>query len=230
MSMQLIESLAGHPLVVSVGWMLVHFVWQATLVGVVIALLLGVMRRTSSHLRYVVACAGLGIMTIAPAITLAWLVAGTDAAGLRAKAEALRQTLAISIPGGQSENNVAMIPIEPGQFVLNQEPAGQDSARPTSTDKSNGNAAVPVAGWYRAMESMIGSLNGWMPWCVVFWMAGVVCLAVRLLTGLRRVRIWRREGTAIVEGLLVDAIRRLTVRMNLRQPVLLLESASHRFP
>jgi uncharacterized protein (TIGR03435 family) len=52
------------------GWMLVHFVWQGTVIGLLAALLLRVLRGSSATARYATACVALGAMLLAPAATV----------------------------------------------------------------------------------------------------------------------------------------------------------------
>jgi len=51
------------------GWTLVHFVWQGTLVGLLAAVVLRVLRGSAATVRYATACVALGAMLVAPAIT-----------------------------------------------------------------------------------------------------------------------------------------------------------------
>ena len=52
------------------GWMLVHFVWQAAIVALVLAILLKLLRKSSANLRYIVACLALITMVLLPAVTM----------------------------------------------------------------------------------------------------------------------------------------------------------------
>jgi uncharacterized protein (TIGR03435 family) len=54
-----------------VGWTLLHFVWQGTLVGLGAAVLLWLLRDASARARYLVACAALAVATAAPLVTAA---------------------------------------------------------------------------------------------------------------------------------------------------------------
>jgi beta-lactamase regulating signal transducer with metallopeptidase domain len=55
----------------SVGWALLHLVWQGALVGVALALALKAVGRRSANLRYALACGALGILLVLPVAT-AW--------------------------------------------------------------------------------------------------------------------------------------------------------------
>ena len=55
----------------TIGWTLIHFVWQGGLLAVVTAAGLRWSRQRSSEARYAIACVGLTAMLAAPAITAA---------------------------------------------------------------------------------------------------------------------------------------------------------------
>jgi len=65
------ETLAATPLVRAIALALVEFVWQGAAIGLATALGLFLLRKTSAPLRYIVACAGLAAMTLAPLVTAA---------------------------------------------------------------------------------------------------------------------------------------------------------------
>ena len=51
------------------GWTLLHFVWQGAIIALFAALALHVLRAARPQLRYMAACAALGVMLAAPAVT-----------------------------------------------------------------------------------------------------------------------------------------------------------------
>ena len=57
-----------------VGWVLVHFLWQGVGIGLLLGMLLRLLNKASSHLRYLVICGALLACGTAPAITWAVLV------------------------------------------------------------------------------------------------------------------------------------------------------------
>jgi len=61
--------------VYALGWALVHFVWQGAALALVVRAAMAVLARRPANVRYVVACAGLAAMAIAPAAT-ALMVSG----------------------------------------------------------------------------------------------------------------------------------------------------------
>ena len=64
------DPLLDSPLVLSIGWALVHFIWQGTLIGGATALVLRAMREAPAAKRYLVACVSLALMLLAPLATV----------------------------------------------------------------------------------------------------------------------------------------------------------------
>jgi beta-lactamase regulating signal transducer with metallopeptidase domain len=67
--MTAIEHLLREPAAQAIGWALLHFVWQGTLIGVLTALALAALRKGAADVRYVVAAIGLSLMVTLPAVT-----------------------------------------------------------------------------------------------------------------------------------------------------------------
>ncbi|MEE8525257.1 MAG: M56 family metallopeptidase [Thermoanaerobaculia bacterium] len=63
-----------------VGWALVHFLWQGTLVVLLVAAVLRLLRTATAEARYVTACAGLCLMLALPLVTAFAVGAGGDVA------------------------------------------------------------------------------------------------------------------------------------------------------
>jgi beta-lactamase regulating signal transducer with metallopeptidase domain/uncharacterized protein involved in exopolysaccharide biosynthesis len=73
--------MTGHPLVQRIGWVLLHFVWQGTLIAGIWVILRSLLRASDARIRYAVACLLLGLMVMSPMITFGMLDAAA-AAGL----------------------------------------------------------------------------------------------------------------------------------------------------
>ena len=68
--MNAIQGLPAQAWVQHLGWTLVQFLWQGTLVSVLFAIVRGLFRRRmTAHARYILACATLGLMVMAPGLT-----------------------------------------------------------------------------------------------------------------------------------------------------------------
>jgi len=66
-------------IIASIGWTLVHFIWQGALIGCAVAVLLALLRGARPEHRYTVACVGLLLCLVLPAVGLAMRL--TDAGG-----------------------------------------------------------------------------------------------------------------------------------------------------
>src|SRR5882672_4071855 len=60
-------------LVATLGWTLLHFLWQGAVAGVLFGLALAVTARASAPTRYRVALGFLAVLAACPAITFLWL-------------------------------------------------------------------------------------------------------------------------------------------------------------
>ncbi len=66
------------PLVHALGWTLLNFCWQGTIVAFILACTLGLLPSRASRARYSIACAALALMVMLPAITFYMLAANTQ--------------------------------------------------------------------------------------------------------------------------------------------------------
>ena len=64
----------------AMGWTLLHFVWQAALIGIIAWVALRSCNRKNSSLRYGIASVGMAGMALAPVITMAMLLTIESAA------------------------------------------------------------------------------------------------------------------------------------------------------
>src|SRR5258708_37632244 len=93
-----IQSLLRQPLILALGWALVHFLWQ----GALIAMLLGgadlLLRKAGAGVRYAAACASMLAMLAAGVGTFLWLVFHGEAFG-STPVEALVSVLPATLAG-----------------------------------------------------------------------------------------------------------------------------------
>ena len=85
--MNSLHTLLNHPLVESTGWALIHFLWQGAVIAGVLAVLLVMLRRAASDVKYIVCCLSLLLMAIGPLVTTAWLTPSDSPPGSVADAE-----------------------------------------------------------------------------------------------------------------------------------------------
>ena len=58
------------PLAQSIGWALIHFVWQGTAIGIATAIALRVLAGSRPTVRYGVACFSLALMLVVPVVAV----------------------------------------------------------------------------------------------------------------------------------------------------------------
>ena len=68
--MELLDNIFSQGMVQRLGWTLIHFVWQAGMVALILAILLKLLRKSSANLRYIVACLALVMVVLLPVITM----------------------------------------------------------------------------------------------------------------------------------------------------------------
>ncbi|UCD75739.1 MAG: M48 family metalloprotease, partial [Phycisphaerales bacterium] len=95
--MTFVDYIDSMPLVQSLGWMLLHFIWQGAVVAAALAIVLSLMRHLSASARYVTCCVGMVVMLIAPMVTLA-IILCTPAKPIGALAAGLPMVDLDSIP------------------------------------------------------------------------------------------------------------------------------------
>ena len=59
----------------TLGWTLIHFLWQGAIVAALLKLILNSLARSSAQLRYVAACGGMAALVVCPLVTFSSLQA-----------------------------------------------------------------------------------------------------------------------------------------------------------
>src|SRR5688572_27895481 len=95
------NSLLEHPLVVRLGWTLLHFLWQGAAVAVILAILLQLARSAKPTVRYALSCAALVSMALCPVATFSLAAPTTP----NAPAAAAAAAQPISIPPNSAETD-----------------------------------------------------------------------------------------------------------------------------
>src|SRR5688572_26116163 len=143
-------------IVESVGWVLLHFVWQGAVIALALAVLLALTRDGQARLRYAFSCGALTLMLITAVATAATMM--TDALG--------------SPPAGAAGD---------GTFGRPRGLAGETARTPAIGIRTSLPAAANAAEKTSALAQPI--VVRAMPWLVLGWLSGVLTLSIRLLAG-----------------------------------------------
>lgn len=196
--------------VLTLTWM--HSLWQGAVMGIAVALLLGLLYRASATVRYAVALLGLGVFAVTVLITGITL------------AERLDTEPIIQVPARTSEVSQEaprMVPDVP-EVLRDREEAPESVTNvvepvvsPTIVNSSEPNVVSP--GLWKSVRSLA---LAWAPWIVSLWIGGVSLLALRFAAGWVGLRRLRRDGfrpvTTAIQGQLDDLRSKLGVRVAVR--------------
>jgi beta-lactamase regulating signal transducer with metallopeptidase domain len=194
--MSRLAALLEQPFVEALGWALLHFIWQGTLIALLLAAVLRVWRRQSANARYLCACLALSLMAVSPVITMARLT-------LTAPESTPGESLVKETETGTSEGATQEIESAIVGTVTESEPR---TAQPWQSDWAE--RAAPL-----------------LPWTALLWLIGVAFFTLRLVVGWRYTRRLRGRGIRPPEEALQERLRQLRRQLRITRPVRLLESA-----
>ena len=195
-------------LITSLGWTLLHSLWQIALVAALLLIALGTLRRSSAHIRYIVCVAALALSTALPVITF-----------VQISSRPARNSIVTDLssrPNRYSE-------FESGKLVETNASAARDS--------SDGTRAASV----RALPATV---SAWLtrnvpnlaPVAVLLWLAGVVFFSLRLGGGFTHLRNYRTRGATEVDIEWQQTCARLCEAVGLAGAVKILRSDYVRTP
>src|SRR5215813_64394 len=183
------------------GWTLIHFTWQGTLVALSMAGVLRMLRGSSTNTRYAAACVALLLMTSLPLFTIS--------------------IISLSTPGKTASG-------PPPQFVA--QPASEPrpvEIEPTIVPTPTDIASASQRPWLSIRPAPITPL---LPWMILLWLLGVVFFSFRLVGGWFYTQRLKSYGTRPLEEGWEQTLRRLCDRLRAPRPARLLESALVKVP
>ena len=200
-----LETLVDAPVVHRVGWMLLHSLWEVTLVGLGLAVVLVLLKRRSANARYVAGCVALLLMAVLPMATLPLLVPSVEPDSVSSDGPGVplalpRLHLSPGVPG-TSTGLLASSPVTPA------EPA-------------------PLSWHVRTMAVLEQNLSR----IVIAWAAGVLVLSLRIVAGWFGAQRLRLRRCQPAEPCWQDHLEELVRRIGVTRPVQLLQSHLVRVP
>lgn len=214
MTMAWLENLWSPGMVERLGWMLVHVVWQATVVALLLAVFLRLLRKTSANARYSVACAALALTVALPIATLHWMKVPGPAA------EAGPQSAAVATPTEMAapEDQAGMV-----EYWNN----GMAEGRPADSPVFHRSTipSFPPVPAVPLQQRIVTALEPALPYVVLGWLAGVLGLSAWHLGGWTQLQRLRRRMVRAVGDPLQQRLEELSSRLGVHRAVGLLESA-----
>ncbi len=195
------------PVIQTLGWTLIHFFWQGSLVALIFAALLYGLKSSSPSVRYRVSCIGLSLMVLAPIATFVYLTpiikpvyqfTETPQAAKKPLASLTNQ----ASPEKPLTSNVTEISTKTPSQV---------------TRVAN---SIPT----------LNSFKDYLPWLVTVWLLGVIALSARLLGGIWLVHKLRTRATKPVSEALESKLRDLSGSLQVTKNLRLRESLAVQVP
>ena len=240
-----IQRMVSDPSALAIAWSLVHFLWQGALVALIVAIALRSLRNSSANARYLAACAGLALMALMP---LATFLSMETPPGQTAPAAAA--VVAAPMPASPTAQPAVLPPApvpaadgaplaaNPGNEIV-AAPHGRRWAAPLVPAESAefapeapSLAATVVSSPPRTPLTLTlrNAVQPFIPWCLVFYIAGVVVLSLRLTAGWLKVQMLKRSSAHSVGARLQEKAARICRLLRISRPVRLLESAAAEVP
>jgi beta-lactamase regulating signal transducer with metallopeptidase domain len=200
------ENILSQEIVQKLGWTLLHFVWQAAAMALLLAILLKVLRKSTANRRYIIACAALGLIVLLPIVTMQ--LVPVSAPRLPAGIEPARPPTVLAT-GQIGERS-------PAKMIEFEEQGEPESLGPAS-----------IALWkQRAAELLEPAL----PYIVSGWLLGVFGLSVWHLGGWAQLQRLRKKMVKRVGVSLDSKLNQLAERLGVQRAVELVESALVQIP
>lgn len=217
--MTLLTSMMEQPAVRYLGWTLLHFVWQAALIAGLLMILRPALAGISSHKRYLVLCGAMASMAVAPVVTWCWMMAAMPVVSNNIVAS----TMGSISSNGSGTSSTISAPLRTS--VIGDDLGGSISSTSTMSDNSAvvGTIQRPAESpaWTIRLRQLV---EPGLTWLVEIWLAGVLVLSIRLLTGWRVVRRLRRQAISPVADIWQTRLKQLAERLRVTRPITLVES------
>jgi hypothetical protein len=212
-----VETILNHPVMESLGWVLLHFLWQGAAVAVVLFLVLTLLRRVSANARYLISCFALLLTATLPAIT--WTLLPEPLTRLNKETLKPVELASVDLPTW-TVGDAETAGVIPESFVI-QTPSSTDPALIPPAVSSTGK---PPQNAVSILEQVKHWLRPWIPFLTCAWLAGVLTLSTRLLFTWIQVQRLQQRGIQSPRPEHLALLQRLAARLKISRTVRLLES------
>jgi beta-lactamase regulating signal transducer with metallopeptidase domain/beta-lactamase class D len=197
-----IEGMLSHALIQSLGWTLLHFTWQGTLVAILLGSALALLRRHSANARYIMAMIAMLLVLALPVATFLHLSLASRSLGIDETMpdSMLTESAQAPAPTNQSDDESSF------RSRVSRVSSALSLSAPSQGGLGDGFASS-------------------LPWLVFVWLGGVSILSIRLIGGWKRAQHLRRHGTKHLSEAWQERLTLLARRIGVHRPVSLYESA-----
>lgn len=191
----------------ALGWALVHSLWQGALVALAYSCFASLTRNSAAHVRYVAACAAMGLMLLLPAATAT---------------RALNSPQINFAHANVSSGNPSADSAQDNPLAKDERDAAESPGL-----RARGEVASSPSATFRRWAG--GRLTTLVPHLPFFWLAGVLLLSMRFAGGCFAVRRLRRSARPVAAEL-QQVLSRLSQRLRVPRAVRLCQSVAVEVP
>ena len=203
------------------GWVFVHSLWQFTLVALLAAVVMRVLRRSSAEARSGALIGLLVLSIVFPIVT--WMLQSSGPTIATARPEVRQES--------PSSNALPIVdqPIDT-PIVNSTEQTAEVSEAVKAAPAPVFNTPVDIPPRSTWTEQATAILRPWLAWTVGFWGLGVVLCSLRPLMGWLTLRRLKRVGVAPASKEVLASLTRVSKRLGLDRSVQILESSIAQVP
>ncbi len=200
--------------VLSQQWLvtLIHYLWQAAIVGILLAIALRLSARASASLRYTLACLAMSALPACAVATLAFVQASSDSSVFVRNTQTGQGTAAtaplMDLP--QSEPIEAPIPPEPTVNLKYSVSNSLDDVAGTERPGVHDPGVSSLAAWSR-------QLTRWAPYLLCLYCFGVLVMSSRIAAAMWSSRRLRATTQSIADTAILRVLGEQSERLGLRR-------------
>lgn len=208
--------LLSETMIERLGWVLLHTLWQFSLIAALTLSLLRMLKRASASLRYAFLICTMAACVVVPVVM--WFSLPTEPTGIASTAQ---------------RNAMDLVSMEPtptprgarSGTTFDSDGTGVALELPDVSDNllaENSRSRTESSKWWMVAAD---NLRPWLMTIVTVWILGVMIFSVRPLLSWIAIRRWRRVGTSPVNDEVSAMMLRLSERLGVRCKVELLQSS-----
>ena len=214
MSVEAFALIQQSPLLLRIGWTLVHTLWLGCAAGLLLGAALLAIPRHHARARYAALCIALGAITLTPAVLFPLVHPSPEQSTVSATAA---ESTTIAAPA-----TTAALATSQAQDV--------DQAMYPAYQRIALAQAAQASPWQRWINRATRGASAVLPWAVLVWLAGATLLSIRELGGYVACHRLRRVQVSPAPATLSEEVARLVTMLAVRVPVRVLESMRVKVP
>jgi ankyrin repeat protein/beta-lactamase regulating signal transducer with metallopeptidase domain len=198
----MIPRILNSPEMVRMGWALLHFLWQGTLIALALKGVLMLAKHSSSRLRYTLAFVALIVMAALPVLFLC-----------------KPQKSFSDIPAAHKTmpfETASVVPVAPKAIPVETAPdiSVVHKSAPVETASVPGSTAdiIPIQTKPNFRITVFRFVPALVPWITACWLIGMALLLLKTIVGVIQVRRLKRRAAALCETEAAVSFRRLAAQ------------------